>query len=122
MKKHFNKNVVMSEKDEQIFQSSNNCWICNKLFDVGDNKVRDYSHITGIYGGSVHWNCNINLRLDKRFPVIFHNLRSYGSHFIIREIKKLDVKVNVIQNGLENYMAFTINNNSFHRQHVIYKV
>ena len=122
MKKHFNKNVVMSEKDEQIFQSSNNCWICNKLFDVGDNKVRDYSHITGKYGGSVHWNCNINLRLDKRFPVIFHNLRSYGSHFIIREIKKLDVKVNVIQNGLENYMAFTINNNSFHRQHVIYKV
>ena len=44
----------MSEKDEQIFQSSNNCWICNKLFDVGDNKVRDYSHITGKYGGSVH--------------------------------------------------------------------
>ena len=88
----------MSEKDEQIFQSSNNCWICNKLFDVGDNKVRDYSHITGKYGGSVHWNCNINLRLDKRVPVIFHNLRSYGSHFIISEIKKLDVKVNVIRN------------------------
>ena len=98
MKKHFNKNVVMSEKDEQIFRSSNNFWICNKLFDVGDNKVRDYSHITGKYGGSVHWNCNINLRLDKRVPVIFHNLRSYGSHFIIREIKKRDVKVNVIRN------------------------
>ena len=71
MKKHFNKNEVVSEKDEQIFQSSNNCWICNKLFDVGDNKVRDYSHITGKYGGSVHWNCNINLRLDKRVEVLF---------------------------------------------------
>ena len=34
IKKHFSKNFVMSEKDEQISQSSNNCWICDKLFDV----------------------------------------------------------------------------------------
>ena len=40
IKKHFNKNLVISEKDEQIFQSSNKCWICDKLFDIGDNKVR----------------------------------------------------------------------------------
>ena len=38
IKKHFNKNLVMSEKDEQIFQSSNLCWICDELFDVGDNR------------------------------------------------------------------------------------
>ena len=41
IKKHFNKNLVISEKDEQIFQSSNKCWICDKLFDIGDNKVRE---------------------------------------------------------------------------------
>ena len=28
----------MSEKDEQIFQSSNLCWIYDELFDVGDNR------------------------------------------------------------------------------------
>ena len=33
------------------------------------------------------------------------------SHLIIGKIGKFDVKVNVIQNGLEKYMAFTINNN-----------
>ena len=27
----------MSKNDEQIFQSSNKCWICEKLFDLGDN-------------------------------------------------------------------------------------
>ena len=47
MKKHFNKNLVMSAKDEQRFQSSNKCWICDKLFDAGDNKVRDHYHVTG---------------------------------------------------------------------------
>ena len=46
IKKHFNKNLVMSEEDEQRFQSSNKCWICDKLFDVGDNKVRDHCHET----------------------------------------------------------------------------
>ena len=54
IKKHFDKNLVMSEKDEQIFQSSNKCWICDKLFDVGDNNVRDHCHITGKSGGSAH--------------------------------------------------------------------
>ena len=33
------------------------------------------------------------------------------SHLIIGKIGKFDVKVNVIPNGLEKYMAFTINNN-----------
>ena len=37
----------MSENDEQIFQSSNKCWICDNLFDSGHNKVRDHCHITG---------------------------------------------------------------------------
>ena len=35
----------MSAKEEERFQSSNKCWLCNKLFDVGD-KVTDYCHIT----------------------------------------------------------------------------
>ena len=110
IKKDFNKNLVMSEKDEQIFQSSNKCWICDKLFDVGDNKVRDHCRMTGKYRGSAHWSCNTNLGLTKKVLVIFHNLRGYDSHLIMQKIGKFDVKVNVIPNGLEKYMAFTINN------------
>ena len=48
---------------------------------------------------------------SKKVPVIFHNLRGYDSHFIIEEISKFNVKVNVIPNGLEKCMAFTINGN-----------
>ena len=53
--------------------------------------------------------CNINLKLTKKIPVIFHNLRGYDSHLIIKEIG--DVKVSVIPNGLEKYIPFTINTN-----------
>ena len=35
----------MSAEDEERFMSSNKCWICDKLFDVGDNKVRNHYHI-----------------------------------------------------------------------------
>ena len=61
--------------------------------------------------GFAHWNCNINLKLTKTVPVIFHNLRVYDSHLIMKKIDKFDVKVNVIPRGLEKYMAFTINKN-----------
>ena len=82
----------MSAEDEERFQSSNKCWICTKLFDVGDNKVIDHDYITGKYRGSAHWSCNNNLKLTKNVPAIFHNLRSYDSHLIMEEIGKFDVK------------------------------
>ena len=113
IKKHFFKNLVMSEKDEERFQSSSKYWICDKLFGVGDNKVRDHCHITRKYKGSAHWSCNINLGLTKKVPVTFHNLRGYDSQLIMREIGKFDVSVSVVPNGLEKYMVFTINNNFF---------
>ena len=46
-----------------------------------------------------------------KIPVIFHNLRGYENHLIIKEIGKFDVKVSVRPNGLEKYMAFPINTN-----------
>ena len=110
IKKHFNKNFIVSAEEES-FQLSNSCWICDKLFDVGDDKIRNHCHITEKYRGAAQWGCNINLRLSRKIPVIFHNLRGYDSHFIIREIGKFDVKVSIIPMGLEKCMAFTINRN-----------
>ena len=52
-----------------------------------------------------------NFQLTKKVPVIFHNLRGYDSHLIFNELDKLDVKINVIPNGLEKYMAFFLNKN-----------
>ena len=111
MKKHFNKNLIMSEEEEEQFQSSNACWICEKLIDDDDEKVRDHCHLTGRFRGAAHWSCNINLQLTKKVPVIFYYMRGYDSHLIFRELNKFDVEIDVIPNGLEKYMAFFLNKN-----------
>ena len=85
----------MTEEEEQ-FQSSNTCQICKKLINDDDEKVTDYCHITRKFKGAAHWSCNINLQLIKKVPVMFHNLRGYDSHLIFYELKKSDVKIDVI--------------------------
>ena len=45
MKKHFNNNLVISAEQNEEFERSNICWICGKLIEIGDNKVRDHDHV-----------------------------------------------------------------------------
>ena len=47
--------------------------------------------------------------MAKKVTVTFQNLKGYDSHLVVKEISKFDVKENIIPNGLEKYMAFTIN-------------
>ena len=106
MKKHFNKNLIMTKEEENLFQKSNSRWMFKKLIDNDEEKVRDHCHVTGKFGGDTHKNCNINFQLTKNVPVIFHNLRGYDSHLIFNELDKFDVKIKVIPNGLQKYMEF----------------
>ena len=96
----------MSEEEEYLFQQSNSCWIWKKLINNNDEKVRDHCHITGKFRGALHWDCNINFQLTKRIPIIFHNLKRHDSHLIFSAPHKFDVKISIIPNGLEKYMAF----------------
>ena len=41
--------------------------------------------------------------------LIFHNLEGYDSQLIFKKMSKFNVKISVIPNGLEKYVAFTIN-------------
>ena len=100
MKKHFNKILIISEEEEHIEKRS------EKRIDNNDEKVRDHCHITRKFRGAAHWSCNINLQLTKKVPVVFQNLRGYGSHLIFCELKNFDGKISVIPNGLEKHMAF----------------
>ena len=59
MNKHFNKNLIMSEEEQQQLQSSNTCWICEKRIDNNDEKVRDHCHHINIkFRGIAHLICN----------------------------------------------------------------
>ena len=92
------KNVIMSEKEEEEFQLSNACWICEKLIDDDNEKVRVHSHVTGKFRRAAHWSCNKNLQVTKKVPVMFQNLRGYDSHLIFDKFNKFDVKIEVIPN------------------------
>ena len=101
----------MNEEEEHLFQKSNSCWICKKLIDNDEEKVRDHCHVTGKFRGAAHWDCNINFQLTKKVPVIFHNLRGYDSHLVFNELDEFDVNISVIPNGLEKYIVFFLNRN-----------
>ena len=38
-------------------------------------EVRDRCYITGKYRDSGHRNCNTNVKLDYKIPIVFHNLK-----------------------------------------------
>ena len=79
------------------------------MFVAEDNEVRGHDHVTGKYRSSAYWSCNTNLKLTSKVPAIFHVLKDYGSHLIMQEIRKFDVKLKAIPYGLEKHMAFAIN-------------
>ena len=93
-------------KKKNIYFDKVTAWICKKLIDNDEEKVRYHCHVNGKFRGAAHGSCNINFKLTKEVPVIFHNLRGYNSHLIFNELDKFDIKVSVIPNGLEKYMAF----------------
>ena len=48
-------------------------------------KVRDHCHYTGKYRGAAHSNCNLNYKIPKEIPVVFHNGSKHDYHFIIKQ-------------------------------------
>ena len=128
IKTHFNKPLVMSEKNQLDFDSSKKCYICQKQYTDEDIRVRDHCHITGEYRGSAHQDCNLKLRLSPskiQIPVFFHNLTGYDSHFIMQQIGEIakkhsyknkrgeecEMDINCIPNNMEKYMAFMLGKN-----------
>ena len=53
----------MSPEEEQNFQLSNICWVCDGFFDIANEKVRDHCHVAGRYRDEAHWSCNANCKM-----------------------------------------------------------
>ena len=96
MKKHFNKELVMTKEGKEYYKNFTKCWICDNYYADNDVKVTDHCHITGKYRSSAHRDCNINRKLNHKIPIVFHNLKNYDSHLIMQELGKFNIKINVI--------------------------
>ena len=111
MRNHFNKNLIMSMEEEKVFQKANKCWICGKLFELIDEKVRDHCHISSKFRGAAHFSCVANFKVSKKVPVVFHNLKGHDGHLIMRGLSNFNVIIHVIPCGLEKNMAIIVNRN-----------
>ena len=100
MKKHFNKDLVMTKEDND-FKNSIKSWICDNDYIDTDVQVRGNCHITEKYRGPAHRDCSINLKFNQKIPIVFHSLKNYDSLLIMQELGKLNLKISVIPNKLE---------------------
>jgi protein-tyrosine-phosphatase len=105
----FKKKMVITPEQEKEFQVVRDCSICGK--ELGEDRVRDHDHVTGMYRGAAHNICNLKYRITWKVPVVFHNLRGYDSHLIMQEIGKFKMEVNVIPNNMEKYISFSLGKN-----------
>ena len=106
---HFNKELIMTTQDEEIYNNSQICWICKE--DLNTDKVKDHCHISGKLRGAAHNQCNLKLKIQKKLPIIFHNLEGYDGHIIFKELNNFDVTIDVIPKTVEKYMIITVNRN-----------
>ena len=100
----------MTKEDNEDFKKFTKCQICDKDYIDNDVKVKDHCRITGKYRGSAHRDWNTNRRINQKIPVVFHYLKNHDSHLIMQELRKFNLKINVMPNGLDKYISFTINN------------
>ncbi|XP_065642381.1 uncharacterized protein LOC136074013 [Hydra vulgaris] len=101
----FPKKMTFTTINKHDFNAAISCHICGKK--LNEDKVRDHCHITGKYIGAAHQNCNLNYKVPKFFPVLFHNLSGYDSHLFIKKLS--GGKLSCIPNNEENLDALSKN-------------
>ena len=99
------KPLVMNSKTQKSFEEAKTCHICSG--ELKKDKVRDHCHFTGQYRGAAHNKCNLMCKKPKVLPVIFHNLQGYDAHLFIKQLAKLEGKLDCIPSTEEKYISFS---------------
>ena len=108
--KNTNKDIVMTDKDEEDCKNNNVCRFCEKFIE--SDKVRDHCHLTGNYRGPAHSKCNINVTQDQSnfIPFLFHIFSNYDCHMFFKKLvdkKKDKVNFEIIPKTNEEYISVT---------------
>ena len=70
-------------------------------------KVRDHCHYTGKYRRAGHSSCNLNYKIPKEIPVVFHNGSTYHYHFIIKQLaKEFHGNFDCLEENTKKYITF----------------
>ena len=106
--KNTNKDINMTQEDEEYFRNNNICRFCEK--EILSDKVRDHCHLTGSYRGPAHNTCNINVtqKQSNFIPFIFHNFSNYDCRMFFKKLvdkKKDKVDFEIIPKTNEEYIS-----------------
>ena len=72
-------------------------------------KVRNHYHYTGKYRAAAHSNYNLNYKIPKEIPVVFHNWSTYDYHFIIKQLgRKFKGNCDCLGKNIEKYITFSV--------------
>ena len=72
-------------------------------------KVRDHFHHTGKFRGAADSSCNLNYKITKEIPVVFHNGSTYDYHFIIKQlVKKVKGNFDCLGENTEKYITYSV--------------
>ena len=69
---------------------------------------KNHCHMTGVYHGAAHNECNLKMRIKPKtdqIPVVFHNLRGYNVHHLMSTLQK---EVKCVANNMEKYITFSV--------------
>ena len=81
----FCKKANKSRKNQVKYDNATHCHICQE--ELGKDKVWDHCHLTGKFRGAAHNKCNLDYKVAKFFPVIFHNLSGYDAHLFVKNLQ-----------------------------------
>ena len=99
------KPLRLTSEEQKLFEQAKTCHICS--CELKNDKVRDHCHFTGKYRGAAHNKCNLMCKKPRVLPVIFHNLQGYDAHLFIKQLAKLEGKLDCIPSTEEKYISFS---------------
>jgi len=127
---------LMTQSEKIRHKVADTCANCHCSFTHQNYKVRHHDHVTGLYLFPACNNCNLQLKPKKCnsttknansyfLPVIFHNLKNYDGHFLIKHFERRYTQrstnggkvsfddIKIIPQTTERFLQFQIGNLKF---------
>ena len=99
--------LPLTSRQWSEYKKAKVCYLCNEQCK---KLVRDHDHFTGSYIGAACNQCNLSRRIKPSLSIVFHNLRGYDMHHILKyaisKFKKWSISC--VPQTMEKYMSLIV--------------
>ena len=103
--------IPLINKELKFYEQQKVCHICKKKFCYYKikKKVRDHCHYTGKFRGAAHSHCNLQYKVPRKIPIVFHNGSTNDNHFIIKQLAEyFKGQFECLGENTEKYITFSV--------------